>query len=285
VKDLKKNKSNESQYGDTGHEWDGIKELNTPDPFWLRALFYVMLFFSLGYWFLYPSFPGQQDDGILNWSSDKETIEGLKEIQSIRDKILPEFNKASFEEILKDPKLLKFAITGGKSAFHNNCSVCHGIGGSGNKGYPKLAAGAWIWGGKPDDIYQTLKYGIRSEHPEARDSQMAAFGQDKLLTEEQIRTLVPFVMGLHDGTGYSDQANAIYQANCASCHGKDGAGNREVGAPSLKSGVWLYGGDEQTIYETIYYGRMGVMPYWEGRLDDPTIRQLTIYVHQLGGGE
>lgn len=281
----KRNKDDHQEYGDTGHDWDGIKELNTPDPLWLRILFYMMLFTSLGYWFLYPSFPSQQNNGLFNWSSEKEMKEGLEEVRSIRERVLPEFNKASFDEILKDHKLLKFALAGGRSAFNNNCAVCHGMGGGGNPGYPNLAAGAWLWGGKPEDIYQTLLHGIRSEDPEARDSEMAAFGKDKILTEQEIQTLVPFVMGLHDGSNYSDAANTLYQRHCASCHGDKGQGNRDVGAPALNDGIWLYGSDSKTIFDVIYNGRKGVMPYWQTKLDDSTIKQLTIYVHQLGGGE
>ncbi len=270
----------------TGHSWDGIEEFDNPDPKWLRMLFYAMLGVSLIYWMLYPSFPSQQQDGLLNWSQHKEMQEQLQEVQKLRLPYLTEFNKASFEEILKDPKLLKFALAGGKSAFHNNCSMCHSVGGVGQKGYPNLTSGNWLWGGKPEDIHTTLLYGIRSGHDETRQSQMAAFGKDGILKHEEIELLVDLVVEMHQGvTEHNSKASALYQQHCASCHGASGEGGREFGAPRLNSPIWLYGGDKETVYDVIYNGRQGVMPYWKGRLDDVTIRQLVIYVHQLGGGE
>jgi len=269
----------------TGHEWDGITEYDNPDPFWLRLLFYITLFFALGYWLLYPSFPAQREDGILSWSEYGQLNQSLEEIKKIREPYLLEFNKASFDQIIKDPLLLKFANAGGKSAYAINCAVCHGTGGNGNKGYPNLTAGAWLWGGKLDQLYQTIKYGIRSGHLETRDSQMAAFGKDGMLTKEQVTVLANFVHGLFKGENASEEANKLYQTNCASCHGDKGQGNYEFGAPALNDAVWLYGGDIATIYDVIYNGRQGVMPYWEHKLDDATIRQLAIYVHQLGGGQ
>jgi cytochrome c oxidase cbb3-type subunit 3 len=269
----------------TGHEWDGIKEYDTPDPFWLRLLFYVALFFGLGYWILFPSWPAQRNEGMLKWTSQHELAEAQLEIIKRRAEYQSDFDKASFQDILKDPKLRKFAVTGGKAAFQNNCAVCHGAGGGGNPGYPNLASGAWIWGGKPDDIYQTLKFGIRSGHDETRDSQMAGFGKDKILTAEQVNILTDFVIGMHSNKGGSDVAKALYQQNCSTCHGVNGEGKRDVGAPALNDAIWLYGSDRDTVYDVIYNGRQGVMPYWVGKLDDATIRQLTVYVHSLGGGE
>lgn len=269
----------------TGHEWDGITEYDNPDPLWLRYLFYIALFFALGYWILYPSFPSQNNEGLLNWSQYSEVKSNFDEIQMLRSKYLAEFNKASFDEILRNEKLLKFAIAGGKAAFNNNCAVCHGTGGVGNPGYPNLTAGAWLWGGKPEDIYTTIRNGIRSGHEEARDSQMAAFGKDGILTPSQIELLVQYVIALHEGRQGSQEAAKLFQDNCASCHGANGEGNREVGAPRLNTPIWLYGSDPKIVYDVIYNGRGGVMPFWDTRLDDATIKQLTIYVHQLGGGE
>lgn len=286
MKNLKdKKRTDQEKVKTTGHSWDGIEENDLPDPFWLRGLFYITLFFALGYWFLYPSFPSQDQDGILNWSQYKQMQDGLDEIKELRKVYQEEFDKKPFEEILKDEKLMKFALTGGRIAFLNNCAMCHGSGAQGNVGYPNLTTGAWLWGGKVEDIQQTLFYGIRSGHEETRESQMAAFGRDGLLKKEQIEQLVHFVMGLSKGEIYSAESNKLFQANCASCHGAEGKGNYEFGAPNLSDAVWLYGPDYDTIYDVIYNGRGGVMPYWKGRLDDSTIKQLSIYVHSLGGGE
>lgn len=269
----------------TGHSWDGIEEFNNPDPFWLRVLFYAMLFFGLVYWVLYPSFPSQRQGGVLNWTAYKETAEGLAEMEKVRQRYQADFDKASFEKIMQDPELLKFALAGGKAAFHNHCAMCHGVGGTGNPGFPNLTAGMWLWGGKIDDIYTTIRYGIRSEHDETRQSQMAAFGRDGILRKDQIEKLVDFVIGMHKGEKGTDEAAALFKENCASCHGANGEGGREFGAPRLNSPIWLYGADRQTVYDVIYNGRQGVMPYWESKLSNSTIRELAVYVHQLGGGE
>ncbi|MDJ1256605.1 MAG: cytochrome-c oxidase, cbb3-type subunit III [Candidatus Midichloria mitochondrii] len=270
----------------TGHGWDGIEEYNNPDPFWLRLFFYGALFFTLIYWMLYPSWPTPHSNGLLDWSSQKELEENQAEIVAIRAEYQAEFDNASFEEILKNEKLFKFALAGGRSAFENNCAPCHGVSGSGGIGYPNLTTGAWLWGGKLEDIYTTIKYSIRSGHEETRESQMAAFGKDKILTSEQIAALTNCVVSLSSKKPDEDfSAHRLFIENCASCHGVDGGGGREFGAPNLRDAVSLYGSSYESIFDVIYSGRSGVMPYWIGKLSDSTIRQLTICVHQLGGGE
>lgn len=281
------NKDKEMEITTTGHQWDGIEEYNNPDPFWLRAFFYVALFFALGYWILYPSWPTPHSLGLLSWTSVKELKESQEEILQLRAEYQNEFDQASFEDIMQDEKLMRFAIAGGKAAFENNCSPCHGVGGGGGIGYPNLTAGAWLWGGKIDDIYTTIKYGIRSEHDETRESQMAAFGKDKILNSEQIQVLAHYVVSLSGKNhGSNDvKGRSLFKEHCSSCHGDDGGGGREFGAPNLRDAVSLYGNSYQNIFDTIYNGRAGVMPYWNEKLSDSTIRQLAIYVHQLGGGE
>jgi len=282
---MKNNKDKNLEVKTTGHEWDGITEYENPDPFWLRLLFYAMLFTSLTYWLLYPSWPTPDNVGILGWSSGKEAKQGVAEVQKVRSFYQDKFDKQSFEEIMKDPKLLHFANVGGQSSFRNNCAMCHGADGGGNIGYPNLTAGAWLWGGKIDDIYTTIKYGIRSGDDQARDSNMAAFGKDKILTPQQVDGVTDYVLSLRNGPNHASEADALYKANCASCHGVNGEGNTAFGAPALNDAVWLYGSSREDVYDVIFNGRQGVMPHWSKRLDDSTIRQLSIYVHQLGGGE
>jgi cytochrome c oxidase cbb3-type subunit 3 len=218
----KKPQLNSEEYKTTGHEWDGITEYDSPDPFWLRLLFYIMLFFSLGYWLLYPSWPTPNSEGFLNWSSAKQLQESLAEIEAVRADYQAEFDKASFEEIFKNQELMKFAIAGGQSAFQTNCAACHGNGGRGNTGYPNLTTGAWLWGGKVDDIYTTLKYGIRSGHDETRDSQMAAFGRDGILTAEEVNTVADYVMtlatGRSEGSAGDIKINTIFEKICGGEH-------------------------------------------------------------------
>lgn len=281
-----KNRKKTEEVQITGHEWDGITEYNNPDPFYLRMAIYCAIFFALVYWILYPSWPTPHNTGLLGWSSYKELAAEQAKIDALRAVYQERFDKASFEQVMADEELMKFALAGGQSTFANNCAVCHGAGGGGNAGYPNLTAGAWLWGGKIEDIYTTIQYGIRSGHEEARDSAMAAFGVDKILTPDQILLLVDYVKSLSTpNINTNSEAAGLFHQNCASCHGEQGQGNRDVGAPALNDAVWLYGSENHIIYDVIFKGRAGVMPYWRGKLSDSTIRQVAIYVHQLGGGE
>ncbi|MBS0236186.1 MAG: cytochrome-c oxidase, cbb3-type subunit III [Proteobacteria bacterium] len=293
-----KTKSTQQEPQITGHEWDGITEYDNPDPMWLRVVFYCMLMFSLVYWILYPSWPTPHNNGVLGWSSYKELAAAQSDILKMRAKYQDSFDKASFADIMSNPELLRFAMAGGQSAFQNNCAVCHGAGGNGNPGYPNLTAGAWLWGGKIDDIYKTIQHGIRSGHDEARDSQMAAFGKDKILSPQQVWLLADYVRGLKErqdkakagdlswqNDNQIQEADKLFQDNCSSCHGRLGEGNYDVGAPALNDAVWLYGNSRETIHDVINNGRGGIMPYWSGKLSESTIRQLAIYVHSLGGGQ
>ena len=281
IKKIFKRKEKNKSQKTTGHQWDGIKEYDNPDPSWLRVLFYGALIFAIVYWLFYPSWPTPNSVGVLDWSAEKQLEQELQEIEKMRSSYQEQFDKASFDDILKDKGLLKFALAGGYSAFQNNCAVCHGTNAQGNLGYPNLKDGEWIWGGSIDDIYTTLKYGIRSDHEETRESAMAAFGKEGILSKEQISSLAYYVMNLNNKKYNDPKAEALYQEQCSSCHGKNGEGSIEQGAPNLQDAIWLYSGDFASIYDVIYNGRAGVMPYWEGKLSDSTIRQLAIYVHQL----
>ncbi|MGB1539695.1 MAG: cytochrome-c oxidase, cbb3-type subunit III, partial [Rickettsiales bacterium] len=159
----------------------------------------------------------------------------------------------------------------------------HGTGGAGSAGYPNLNDDDWLWGGKPETIYQTIRYGIRSEHDEAHASEMPAFGD--MLSAAEIQQIADYVLSLsHKGEG-SETGVQLFADNCASCHGADGRGDREFGAPNLADAIWFYGDTKGDIAAQIRKPKHGVMPHWVDRLDDATIRQLTIYVHSLGGGE
>lgn len=273
----------------TGHEWDGLKELNNPAPRWWLWVFYACCIWAVGYFVAYPSWPtlSGHTEGKLGYTQYKELAESQKEIADRQAAYMSKFQGASFEDIQKDPELYAFAQAGGAAAFKNNCAQCHGTGGAGAKGYPNLNDDDWLWGGTIEDIYTTLKYGIRSEHEETRVSQMPAFGKDALLEKSDIDAVVDYVLTL-SGSEHKDtytKGQTVFAEQCAACHGEQGKGGREFGAPNLTDKIWLYGGDRATVYETVFNSRAGVMPFWEGKLDDNTLRQLTVYVHELGGGE
>jgi cytochrome c oxidase cbb3-type subunit 3 len=252
-------------------------------------VFIVTIIWSIGYFVVYPSWPvpGGHLKGILGYTQAKELAQSQAEIVARQAAYLDRFSGASFQQIMDDPELYAFANAGGSTAFKNNCATCHGNGAQGAKGYPNLNDDDWLWGGKVSDIYQTLKFGIRSGHEEARFSQMPAFGRDNLLKRDDIYDVVDYVMTLSGGKPAKNHEKGmeIFKSQCTSCHGTDGKGNRDFGAPNLTDKIWLYGGDRATIFETVYNSRAGVMPAWGQRLDDNTLRELTIYIHQLGGGE
>lgn len=271
----------------TGHEWDGLKELNLPAPRWWLIVFIICCIWAVGYWLVYPAWPtiSGNTKGSANWSEYKKLSAEQAEITAVRGKLLEEIKGKSLEEIQNNPELYAFAVAGGKTMFKENCAACHGTGAEGRKGFPNLNDDDWLWGGKLEDIYTTIKYGIRSTHEKTRSSQMPAFGKDGILKHEQIESVADYVLSLSSGKGGSEEGMAVFKQNCASCHGDTGHGNREFGAPNLSDKIWLYGGDKQNIVQQINNPRHGVMPTWEARLPDSTIKQLAIYVHSLGGGE
>lgn len=275
----------------TGHAWDGIKELNTPLPRWWVLTFYATIVWAIGYWIVYPAWPllASHTTGIWNYSSRAEVATDLANLEKIRGDKMVALGAAPLADIAKDPALLALARARGKTVFGDNCAPCHGTGGAGAKGYPNLNDDEWLWGGSLDQIMETLQFGIRSGHPKTRESAMLAFGKEGVLKKDQIVTVANYVRslsGLSTAAGYDAAAGKkLFADNCASCHGDNGKGNPELGAPDLTDKIWLYGSDEATLVETITNGRAGVMPAWVGRLDPSTIKALTVYVHSLGGGK
>lgn len=273
----------------TGHEWDGLKELNNPAPRWWLWVFYVCCIWSAWYWVVYPAWPtlSGSTEGKYGWTQYKKLENEQAEIVARQETYLKKFSQASFSDVMNDQELYAFANAGGAAAFKDNCATCHGSGGAGAKGYPNLNDDDWLWGGTVEDIYQTIMYGIRSAHDETRTSTMPAFGRDGLLKKEEVNAVVDYALTLSGGKQKEtyEQGQVIFAQQCASCHGPEGKGGRDFGAPNLTDAIWLYGKDRDTVYKTVYYGRNGVMPAWADRLDQNTIRQLSVYVHQLGGGE
>jgi cytochrome c oxidase cbb3-type subunit 3 len=276
----------------TGHEWDGIKELNTPLPRWWVWLFYATIVWSVGYWVVYPAWPtiSGYTRGIWNYSSRSEVAADVAALQKIRGEKAVALATVPLADIEKDPALLAFARAQGKAAFGQNCAACHGLGAAGAKGFPNLNDDDWEWEGSLEGIYQTIQYGVRSDHPETRTGvQMPAFGREGTLKRDDIVKVANYVRSLsglpiRPGTDLV-AGKAIFAENCTTCHGDDATGKADVGAPNLTDRIWLYGSDEAVIIETLTNGRGGVMPAWIGRLDPVTIKSLAVYVHTLGGGQ
>ena len=285
-----KNQGNQqhNQPETTGHEWDGIQEYNTPAPRWWLIVWMICIIWSIIYWFFFPTWPtiSGNTKGLKNWTQYSQLTENLKEVQDKREIYLKKFSNSSFAEIKKDPELMEFAITGGRIAFKDNCAACHGTGAQGGKGFPNLNDDDWLWGGKIEDIYITISYGIRSTHEKTRNSTMPAFGRDQILTKEEIEDVADYVIAFSDkSTIVNAKGKEIFKNQCAVCHGSDRKGDKSVGAPNLTDPIWLYGKSKNDILYTINNSRSGVMPTWKGRLDEQTIRQLALYINSLGGGE
>jgi len=282
-----------SQVETTGHEWDGIKELNNPLPRWWLFIFWATIVFAVVCWVLMPAWPappGMQGNTRGIWGqSDRATVAAdLSETAKKRTELASRLSAVDASVILQDHELSQLALGLGESAFGDNCATCHGTGGRGAKGYPRLADDIWLWGGSLTDIETTIRHGIRSDDPEARVKDMPAFGRDEFLTSGEIKDLVEFVTaisGRKANPAAVERARPVFDANCATCHGADARGDRTQGAPNLTDADWLYGGDRETLQRTIFGARRGVMPAWTARLDPATIRALAVYVHSLGGGE
>ena len=274
-----------------GHEWDGIEELNTPLPRWWLWAFYASIAWAAVYVVLYPAWPllDRATAGVLGWSSTGQLEAELKHEQAQRAPLLRAIADTPIDRLADDPRLMQAAIEGGRAAFKVNCVQCHGSGAAGSKGYPNLNDDDWLWGGDVATIHYTITNGVRQpDHDGTRMSQMPAFGRDGILQPAQIADVVAHVRtisGQQKPDAAAARGAALFAQNCAACHGPDGKGSRAVGAPNLTDAIWLYGGDEGSIAQTITNSRYGVMPRWGNRLDPVTIKMLAAYVHSLGGGE
>lgn len=271
-----------------GHEWDGIEELNNPLPRWWLWTLYATVIWALVYAVLYPAWPliSQGTEGVLGWTSRGQLAHEQAEQTARRAPILQAIAVTPIADLPANAELMQQAVAGGAAAFKVHCVQCHGANAAGSEGYPNLTDDEWIWGGDLPTIEATILHGIR--HPgdaATRNSLMPAFGRDGILTPQQVSQVADHVLSL-SGAGRPNAAGAaVYAANCVVCHGTDGAGLRQFGAPSLNDAVWLYGGTRDAVVNQVTTSRHGVMPAWEDKLDPATIRMLAAYVHSLGGGE
>lgn len=273
----------------TGHEWNGIKELNTPVPRPVYFFLIVTVIFALVYWVLMPSWPLGTNyyRGVLG--SDQRVVvrQSLDEAMRDRAQWTDRVERESFAQIQNDSGLMRNVRESGRTLFGDNCAACHGRDAASNKGFPNLAANSWLWGGTPDAIAETIRVGVNSAHPDSRTSQMPAFGRDGMLSRKDIENVAAYVRtlsGLPADNAPPDMlaaGKALFAANCAACHGEDGKGNTEMGVRNLTDRSFLYGSDPQSLATTIFYGRQGHMPTWDGRLSPLERKILTLYITDL----
>lgn len=275
----------------TGHEWDGIKELNNPMPRWWLWTFYACIAWAFVYMIFYPAIPliTGNTEGALGWSARGDLAAALAEAEEGKADRIAAISAASVEEILADEQLRTFAVNAGSAHFKVNCVQCHGSGAAGSAGYPNLNDDDWIWGGTGEQLYLTLAHGIRyAQDDDTLLSDMPRFGADEILSREEISQTANFVLslaGLEHDSAEAEAGALLYEEQCSACHGEQGEGVQDLGGPRLSDAIWLYGGSYAEVVAQITNPRMGVMPGWRARLGDTAVKELAVYVHSLGGGE
>jgi cytochrome c oxidase cbb3-type subunit 3 len=273
-------------YLTTGHEWNGIKELNTPVPRPVYFFLSLAFLFSVGYWVLMPAWPlgVTYTKGLLGVDQRNVLAATLKEAAGDRDSWASKIASRDYAAIRSDAHLMTIVRETGHALFGNNCAACHGTDAKGGPGFPNLTTSSWLWGGKPEDIFNTIRVGINSAHPDSHVSQMPAFGRDQMLPRPDILKVIAYVYSLSNPNVKDldpkrvEAGKAIFAANCVACHGDDAKGNPELGAPDLTDRFWIYGGDLETIDTTVWGGRQGHMPTWESRLSEFDRKILTLYL-------
>ena len=268
-----------------GHEFDGIEELNTPMPRWWLITFYLTVIWGIGYTIAFPAWPmiSGATAGLLGYSTRGEVTQDIASHEAANANLVEDLNAVNLAAFDPQSDLHRYAVARGASVFRAQCSQCHGSGAAGAKGYPNLLDNDWLWGGSLEEVAHSVRHGIRNEtDDDAHWSQMPAFGE--ILEATEIDTLVSFLPTLPDAD-WDRPGGALFADNCASCHGDAGLGDRSQGAPNLADAIWLYGGDPDSLTQTITYSRFGVMPAWGQRLTEVDVRAVSTYVHSLGGGE
>lgn len=276
----------------TGHEWNGIKELNTPVP---RAVWFFLILsalFAVGYWILMPAWPlgRTYTHGLLGVDQRTTVTRIVKRAAQERSAWTGRIAALDYNQIRADPALMKIVREDGHRLFGDNCAACHGVNATGGKGFPNLIDKDWLWGGSPETIAQTIAVGVNSsKSKDTRVSQMLAFGHDGILDNNAVLAVTDYVLSLSDpahALGRTAQSvaagQAVFAANCVACHGPEGRGNQALGVPNLTDRTWLYGGDAQSVYTSVYDGRQGEMPAWQNQLSPVDRKILVVYLLDKG---
>lgn len=249
----------------TGHQWDGIEELDTPMPRWWLWMFVISVVFSLVYLVLYPGLGNYA--GTLGWTQEKQYQESLAGVQQRQQEVLANYAEQDVESLADDTSAMATA----SRIFANNCSTCHGSDARGAIGFPNLTDNDWLYGGEPEQIMHSIAKG--------RQGAMPPFGQS--LDDKEIYQLSHYVVDLSRGSSDDIAVRAgekLYATSCAMCHGTEGKGNIAMGAPNLTDNTWLYGRTLSQIQSVIREGRNGNMPPQEDILSEESIHLLTAYL-------
>ncbi len=254
---------------DTGHVWDeNLRELNTPMPRWWVWMYLLGCAVGIGYMALYPASGIYQ--GLLGWTTQKAQ---QAEVDAANTALKPLYDKylaMDLKQVAADPQARQI----GQRLFLTHCSQCHGSDAGGGKGFPNLTDNDWLYGGDPEVIKTTITGG--------RQGAMPALGS--ALSADQIKDVANYVRtlsGMEADKAAAARGAETFKGICAACHGPDGKGTQAVGAPNLTDRIWLYGGSEATIIETVTKGRAGKMPAWGETLTPEKIHMLAAYVWGL----
>ena len=254
----------------TDHVWDDdLREYHNPMPRWWIVLFYLTIVFALAYLILFPGL-GSQYKGTLNWTSVGQHSDEIKQAEAVYGPLRARFLEQPLPAVAADPRGREM----GERIFLNNCAQCHGSDARGSKGFPNLADAEWLYGGEPEAIEASITNGRQGTMP----PMATAVGGP-----EDVTDVAHYVLSLSDSAHDSVRAvrGKAKFVVCGACHGPQGKGNPQLGAPDLTNKIWLYGGSVATITETITKGRQGTMPAWKGVLSDAEIHLVAAYVYSL----
>ena len=255
---------------DTGHVWDGdLTELNNPLPRWWLGLFYITIAFSAFYLLLYPGLGSYT--GMLDWTSQGEYEEEVARMDAKVGPLFTRYQQTPIPDLIKDETALKV----GERLYANYCTTCHGSDARGARGYPNLRDGDWIWGGTPGNIKTTIMQGRQAAMP----AWEAPLGGKRGVDE--VAQYVLSLSGRATITELADKGKAKFEIFCVACHGADGSGNTDLGAPNLTDNTWLYGGSLTRISESIAKGRSGKMPAQGEFLGEAKVHLLAAYIYSL----
>jgi len=257
-----------------GHVWDeDLEELNNPLPRWWLNMFYLPLFFGIGYLVLYPGLG--TFSGVLGWTSTGQYEQEIDLADAKYGPLFSRYESMDIVAVADDPDARRM----GERLFVNYCAVCHGSDARGARGFPNLRDNDWLYGGTPQAIEQSILNGRNGVMP----AWEAALGG-----EAGVADMTEYVLGL-SGRNVDTEAAARggekFATLCAACHGADGTGNQALGAPNLTDNVWLYGGSSTSVAETIAKGRNGVMPAHAEFLGKDKVHLLAAYVYSLSTGQ
>lgn len=271
-------------YETTGHEWGGIRELNTPFPRIAAIALLLTFLYSLVAWVLLPAWPTGRDytRGTLGLDQGRMALDRFEAMETVRQGWLARFATPDFPALAADQPLMASAMPAAARLFADNCAACHGAKGHGGPGFPALDDADWLWGGAPETIAETITLGINATD----DSRVAEMPSFDWLDPVDRQELADHVASLPTGAASPDSPGAaLFAENCSACHGDGGTGGLLAGAPSLTDASVIYGQDQTTVLATLRQGRTGVMPAWSGRLSPAEINLLALYVSTLAAPE